>query len=564
MDFKQEISLFLSNYINKSGDFIKELLEIPKDSDMGDYAFPCFLLSKELKKSPQMIASELFEKIGKNPFFLEKIEAKGPYINFFIKHTVAAEQILSEIFSKKENYGKSDIGQGGVVAIDYSSPNIGKPFHIGHLRSTIIGHALYNIFDALGYKPYSINFLGDWGTQFGKLITAYKHWGEEEALNQGGITELNRLYVKFHEEVDKNKELDNEARAWLVKMEQGDEYALRLWSWFKDISMANYAQIYKRLNISFDSYNGESFYNDKMQPVVQELIEKNLLVDSEGAKIVDLEEYKMPPCLILRRDGGTLYPTRDIASALYRKKEYDFVKALYVTDHGQHLHFAQWFKVVELMGYDWAKDLRHIPFGLISFADGKLSTRKGNVLLMDDLLNDAVSKIAEIINEKNPSLENKAKVSEQVGIGAIKFNDLYNGRIKDIEFSWERMLNFEGETGPYVQYTYARCASVLRKADINYNEPNFELLTNEDEFSLIKTLAQFPEKIKEAADKLEPSVVSRYVMLVAQAFNRFYHNNTILKAEDGLKAARLALTECAKITIAQALQLLGIETPEEM
>jgi arginyl-tRNA synthetase len=347
-------------------------------------------------------------------------------------------------------------------------------------------------------------------------------------------------------------------------MENNDIEAIKLWSWFKEISIISYEKIYKRLNISFDSYNGESFYNDKMMPIVHELEQKGLLIDSDGAKIVDLEKYKMPPCLILRRDGGTLYPTRDIASAIYRKKEYNFVKVLYITGQEQSLHFSQWFKVVELMGYDWFKNLIHIPFGLINFADGKISTRRGNVLLMDDLIDEAVYKIKNIINIKNPNLKDKDKISEQIGIGAVKFNDLYNGRIKDIEFSWDRMLNFEGETGPYVQYTYARCISVLKKSDIDYSNPNFEILINDDEFTLIKILYQFPEKIVEASEKFEPYSISRYVMLLVQSFNRFYHNNSILKSDKEIKIARLALTECTKNTIYNSLRLLGIEAPEEM
>ena len=568
MNFKAEISKLIAKEANLGIEEVKQYMEVPPNADMGDFSFPCFRLGQLYKKSPAQVAIDMQKEIA-IPEFLEKIEAKGPYLNFFVDRPYFAGVVVSEVFGKKSEYGSTDIGHGQCVVMDYSSPNIGKPFHVGHLRSTVIGRALYNIFGFLGYKPFSINYLGDWGTQFGTIITAYKRWGNEAEVLEGGVFAINKLYRKFHEETQANEEikeeLKEEARSWLVKMEQGDEYALKLWRWFCDISLKDYKELYTRLKVDFDSYNGESFYNDKMTPIVEELKDKKILKEDDGAMIVDLEHYNMPPCLILRRDGGTLYPTRDIASVMYRKKEYDFVKAIYVTGNEQVLHFAQWFKVVELMGYDWAKDqLAHVPFGLMRFSGGKLSTRQGNVLLMKDLINEAVAKIKEIIEQKNPQLANKDEVAEQVGIGAVIFNDLYNSRIKDVEFSWEKMLNFEGETGPYVQYTAARCASVIKKSDVGYADADPKKLTNDDEFELVKALYTFPEKIIEAANKYEPFIISRHVMHVAQSYNKFYHNNIILKADGDIKKARLMLTECTLNVISTGLGLLGIDTPAQM
>jgi len=564
MNFKHEIAKLIAAAANLDVKDIEQALEIPPESEMGDFAFPCFRLAKEMRQAPPAIAENIRAKID-TPAFLDKVVTTGPYLNFFVNRGYYAKAALSVITDKGARFGSSDIGSGDCVVIDYSAPNVAKPFHIGHLRSTVIGHALYNIYGFLGYKPFSINYIGDWGTQFGKIITAYEHWGVDEEIHAEGITALLKLYVKFHEEADKNPTYDEEARSWFVKMEQGDEYALKLWKWFFDVSMDEYKKIYTMLDIDFDSYDGESFYNDKMMPVVEEMKEKNILVESDGAMIVDLEDYKMPPCLILRRDGGTLYPTRDIASIMYRKKEYNFVKAIYVTGHEQMLHFAQWFKVVELMGYEWAKDqLVHVPFGLINFAQGKLSTRKGNVILMEKFLNDAIARIGEIIENKNPDLKNKKEVAHQVGIGAVIFNDLYNNRIKDIEFSWDRMLNFDGETGPYVQYTHARCNSVLNKANADFSSADASKLTEDEEFELIKALYAFPDKVIEAANKYEPFIVSRYVMQVAQAYNKFYHNNRILQADEDIKLARLLLTKCTKDVICTGLGLLGIKSPEEM
>lgn len=565
MDFKEQIALLISSVTDLEKDEILNLIEIP-NSDMGDFAFPCFKLAKTMKKAPNIIASELAEKIEKKEF-IDNIQVVNAYINFYVSKSIYVEKVLTNVLNEKDNFGNSNIGNDKTVIIDYSSPNIAKPFHIGHLRSTVIGNSLYKIYKKLGYNVVGINHLGDWGTQFGKLIVAYKKWGNKELVEKDDIKELSKIYVKFHEESEKDKSLEDEARLWLVKMQEGDKEALDLWKWFCDISMKEFERVYKMLNISFDSYAGESFYNDKMQPVVDELFEKDILVESEGAKIVDLEPYNMPPCLILRSDGGTLYPTRDIAAAFYRKKEYNFEKCLYITALDQNLHFAQWFKVIDLMGYDWAKDLVHIPFGLVSLNDGKLSTRKGHVVLMEDILNHAIEKTKNIIEEKNPNLENKEKIAKDVGIGAVIFNDLFNSRVKNVVFDLERMLNFQGETGPYVQYTHARACSILEKE--NFNEDllkniDYSLICDEYSFELVKTLSQYPDKIVDASNKYEPFIITRYLVNVCQAFNKFYDENNIKNSAADLKNARLALVYATKTIIANGLYLLGINAPEKM
>ncbi len=564
MDFKAEIASAIAQTLDIDKNDVLEAVEIPPDKAMGDYAYPCFRLAKVLRKAPPLIAADLAEKI-QLPSFVKEVKVVGAYLNFFTDKSVFAETIISKVFAEKENYGKSKEGEGKNIVIDYSSPNIAKPFHVGHLRSTVIGNAIYKIYEFLGYNCVGINHLGDWGTQFGKLITAYKMWGNAEAVEKDGISELMRIYVKFHEEAEKDPSLNDTARAWFVKMQDGDEEAISLWKWFKDISLKEFERVYKTLDVSFDSYAGESFYNDKMAAVVEELKEKNLLKESNGAMIVDLEDAKMPPCLIIRSDGGTLYATRDITAALYRKKTYDFEKCIYVTAIDQNLHFAQWFKVIEKMGYDWYKNLVHVPFGLVSLESGKLSTRKGNVVLMEDLLSEAVKKTAAIIEEKNPDLPNKEEVAKEVGIGAVIFDDLYNGRIKDIVFSWEKMLSFEGETGPYVQYTNARACSVLRKAEEEADgNVDFSLLTDDVTVEVIKLIASFNDKVKDAAERYEPSVVSRYLVDLAQAFNKFYHDNSILNAEENTRKARLAVVKAVSLVLTSGLALLGIKAPEQM
>lgn len=569
MDFKAETARLIAEASGIDYEDILGMIEVPK-ADMGDYAFPCFRLAKVFRKAPPLIAKEIGEKLNLSEH-IEKFEIVGGYINFFVNKTDFVKTVVTAVLERGNECFNSDIGGGRTVCIDYSSPNIAKPFHIGHLRSTVIGNSLYRIYNALGYKSFGINHLGDWGTQFGKLISAYKRWGVKEDVEEKGIKELTRLYVEFHTQAEKNPSLNDEARAYLVKMQNGDEEALGLWKWFVDISMREFKRIYDMLDIDFDSYAGESFYNDKMPAVVEEIKSKGLLKESEGAQVVDLEEYKMPPCLILRRDGGTLYPTRDISAALYRKKTYNFVKCLYVTAIDQKLHFAQWFKVLELMGYEWAADeLVHIPFGLVNLgAEGKLSTRSGHVVLMEDVLREAVDKTRSIIEEKNPGLENKDEIAAQVGIGAVIFDDMYNGRIKNIAFDWNKILNFEGETGPYVQYTHARACSIIRKAGesedfIVPETADLSLVTDKASLALVKAIGDMPEKVVEAGEKYEPYIISRQLIEICQSFNRFYRDNSILGSEGEVRKARLALVYAARTAIKTGLYLLGIKAPERM
>ena len=565
MDFKYEAAKLIAKAADMEIDEVLGMIEVPANKEMGDYAFPCFKLAKKFRKAPNLIAADICGKLEGSDSFT-KIECVAAYINFFTDKSSYAKTVIESVNNAGAKYGESSEGEGKTIVIDYSSPNIAKPFHVGHLRSTVIGSALYNIFEKLGYKCVGINHLGDWGTQFGKLIEAYKLWGSKEAVEEKGISELTRIYVKFHEEAEKDDSLNDRARAWFVKMQDGDEEAISLWKWFYDISIKEFERVYEKLGVKFDYYTGESFYNDKMDAVVEELKDKNLLGESNGAMIVDLEDANMPPCLILRTDGGTLYATRDITAALYRKKTYDFDKCIYVTAIDQNLHFAQWFKVIEKMGYDWSKDLVHVPFGLVSLEDGKLSTRKGKVVLMEDLLNEAVKKTTGIIDEKNPDLPNKEEVAKQVGIGAVIFDDLYNGRIKDIVFSWDRMLNFDGETGPYVQYTHARACSVLKKAGYDKKAENidYSVLTDDAAADVCKTIALFNDKIKEAANRYEPSVIARYLVDVAQSFNKFYHDNIILADDENVKNARLALVDAVRTVIKSGLAILGIDAPEQM
>lgn len=542
---------------------IDKLLEIPPKSDMGDFAFPCFRFAKALKKAPQMIAEEFKSKI-EDVDYIASIEAKGGYLNFFVDKTMLVKDIVEK--SSVEDYGKGTEGDGKSVCIDYSSPNVAKNFHVGHLRTTVIGNSLYKIHEKLGYNVVRINHLGDWGTQFGKLIVAYKKWGNKEAVVQKGVSELMSLYVKFHDEADEHPELNDEAREWFAKMEQGNEEALDIWRVFVDISLIEYKRIYELLNMEFDYYTGESFYRDKTQNIIDLLTEKNLLVESEGANIVSLDDYDMAPCLISKKDGSTIYATRDLAAALYRKETYKFSKSLYVTGLEQQLHFKQVFKVIELMGFDWANQMTHVPYGLVSLKEGKISTRKGQVIYAEDILHESINKIKQIIEDKNPDLDNKDDVANKVGIGAILFNDLYNQRIKDVTFSWDKILNFDGETGPYVQYTYARAASVLRKSGLAElsNDIDYSLLTDEPTIALLKEISRFPKVVEDAAERLEPSVVARYSIAVAQSFNKFYHDCQILSVEDNIKMARLKVVEISKDVIKKSLELLGIGSPEQM
>lgn len=561
---KSKVVNYIASYIEElDAAEIEKLLEIPPKPEMGDFAFPCFRLAKVFRKAPQMIAEELKGKMELADF-LSSVENQGGYLNFYVNKEQFAKQIVE--VASAENYGCSKEGEGKTICIDYSSPNVAKNFHVGHLRTTIIGNSLYKIYSKLGYHVERINHLGDWGTQFGKLIVAYKNWGNKEEIERDGVAALMKIYVKFHEEADKDDSLNDEARAWFAKMEQGDEEALAIWQWFKDISLVEYKRTYKLLGMDFDSYNGESFYRDKTGAVVDELTEKNLLVESEGAYIVPLEDYNMAPCLIMKKDGSSIYATRDLAAALYRKKTYDFDKCIYVTGNEQKLHFAQFFKVLDLMGYDWAKDMVHVPYGLVSLEGGKLSTRSGNVIYAEDILRESIAKIREIIEEKNPNLPNKDHVAEIVGIGAIIFNDLYNQRIKDVIFTWDKILNFDGETGPYVQYTYARAASVLRKAGVETVDENidFAVLTDEASMNLLKEISRYPSVVKDASEKLEPYIISRYAMAIAQAFNKFYHDCQINVEDENVKKARLKAVVLTKYVLKDALSLLGIECPEQM
>ncbi len=550
-------------------DDIESLIEVPPKPELGDFAFPCFRLAKTMHKAPQMIAADIKEAIG-DVDFLEKIEVAGAYLNFYIDKSIYVKTMVQAAMT--ENFGASDEGAGQTICIDYSSPNVAKNFHVGHLRTTIIGNSLYKIYSKLGYHVERINHLGDWGTQFGKLIVAYKRWGSKEAVEEKGIAELMALYVKFHAEAEKDDALNDEARAWFAKMEQGDAEALEIWQWFKDISLVEYKRTYALLGMEFDHYTGESFYRDKTQAIVDALTQKHLLKKSEGASIVDLEAYDMAPCLIMKKDGSSIYATRDLAAIFYRKNTYHFSKCLYVTGQEQKLHFAQVFKVVELMGNDWAKDqLVHIPYGLVSLEGAKLSSRNGNIIYAEEILRDAIAKVKEIMEEKHPdwtgeNAPDKDEIAKRVGIGAILFNDLYNQRIKDVSFHWDKVLNFDGETGPYVQYTYVRCASILRSLpDFKFGEDiDYSLITDPASTALLKELVRFPEVIHMAAEKYEPSLIARYAVAVAQAFNKFYNDNRINVEDAATRNARVTLVAITKQRIADALELLGIQCPEQM
>lgn len=563
MDYKKLIVERIKEHVEVDALSLERFIEIPPKPEMGDFALPCFQFAKTMKKAPNIIAKELSEKMNSEGF--EKIESLGPYLNFFVDKSVYAKNALETILSEKESYGASKIGEGKNVVIEYSSPNIAKPFHVGHLFSTSIGNSLYKIFSFEGYNCTRVNHLGDWGTQFGKLISAYKRWGDEEALEKEPIKELLRIYVKFHNEAEKDEALEEEGRAYFKKLENGEEEETKLWNRFRDLSLKEFQKVYKELGVEFDSYNGESFYSDKMDAIIEEMNKKGLLVESNGAKVVMLDEYNMPPCIIQKADGASIYATRDIAAAEYRKKTYDFYKSIYVVGLEQSLHFKQFLKTLELAGHEWAKDCIHVGFGLVRFADRKLSTRKGEVIFLDDVLNEAVSKAKEVINEKNPNLEDKEETAKKVGIGSIIFTYLKNGREKDIVFNWNEMLSFEGETGPYVQYTYARAKSILRKAGDISEEINYSEMNTSEEFELVKKLQGFNAAILNAIDKLEPFIVTRYVIDVAKAFNKFYNSCNIINMEDEeLKNARLVLVKAASIVIKNALSLLGIETVEKM
>ena len=564
MDYKQAIANAVAKASGMNMEDIVPLIEIPADSAMGDYAFPCFKLAKELRKAPPMIAADISAKLDK-PAFIAGVQVVGAYINFFLSKQRYIEDVLQDLSAQNGSYGSSRMGEGKTVCIDYSSINIAKPFHIGHLSTTVIGNSLYRIYGYLGYKPVGINHLGDWGTQFGKLITAYKKWGSRQDIEKSAITAMLELYVRFHAEAEKDESLNDEGRAWFKKIEDGDAEALEIFNWFKELTLKEVSVIYDMLGVKFDSYAGESFYNDKMQPVIDELKEKNLLEFSDGAFVVRLGE-EMPPCVILKSDGATLYSTRDLAAAFYRKQTYNFDKCLYVVAYQQNLHFKQWFKVVEMMGYDWAKDLEHVAFGMVSLEDGTLSTRKGKVVFLQDVLNKAVEKTLSIIKEKSPNLENKEDVAKSVGVGAVVFDTLSSARIKDITFSFDRVLNFDGETGPYVQYTHARCASLLRRAEIDWAtaDKDYSALNNDEAFAAAKLLYAFPDTVQKACDKNEPYLITRHVIELAKAMNRFYYEHRIIDEDAAKTAARLTLTDSVKQVIKTGLWLIGVDAPERM
>ena len=561
MDFKK----YIASRIKAEGlseEELCSLIAVPPNTEMGDYALPCFGLAKTMRKPPAAIAEELAAAYPADEI-VTGAQAVNGYVNFRIDRALWSEQTLRRVLSEREEYGSSDEGKGKTVCIEYSSVNIAKPFHIGHLSSTVIGSALYKLHKFLGYPSVAINHLGDYGTQFGKLISAYKRWGSREEIEKGGLRALNALYVRFHEEAERDPSLNDEARHFFKKIEEKDEESVALFEWFKQLTLKDVGRIYDLLDVHFDSWAGESFYIDKMQPVIDELKEKGLLVESEGAQIVDLSAYDMPPCLVLRSDGASLYATRDLAAAIYRKQTYDFYKSLYVVAYQQNLHFRQFFKVLELMGKEWAKDLVHVAYGMVSLEEGSMSTRKGRVVYLEDVIDKCVEKALAIITEKNPSLENKEETAKTVGVGAVIFGALYNNKIKDITFSYDKVLNFEGETSCYVQYTCARAHSVLEKGGSARAYAAKEVCPQE--FEVVKQLAEFPATCHDALEKYEPCFIARYCVDLAQKFNKFYFDCSILNAEDEqTRAFRLALTEATLVTLKNGLGLLGIGVPEKM
>lgn len=572
IDFKKEIAeIIAKNLEGLTEDEIKSMIEIPQDQSMGDYAFPCFRLAKTMRKAPNLIAAELAAKLQGDKLFSE-VSPVNAYVNMFVSREEMMKSTVSEVLEEMENFGKSNIGGNKKVIVEFSSPNIAKPFHIGHIRSTVIGNSLSKIYDALGYDVFKINHLGDYGTQFGKMICAYRRWGNREDVINAPIKTLLSYYTKFHVEVEEHPELEDEARAIFTKLEQGNKEELELWQWFRDESLKEFQRVYNMLGIEFDSYNGESFYSDKMPRFEKELSDKGLLQESKGAQVVDLEEYKLGTALIKKSDGSSLYITRDIAAAVYRKETYDFYRNIYVVASQQNLHFQQLFKIIELMGYDWANQCVHVPFGLVRLEEGTMSTRHGRVVFLEDVLNGAIEKTREIIEEKNPDIENLEEITSQVGIGAVVFNELSNNRIKDYTFKWDQILNFDGETGPYVQYTHARCASLLRKVGDETiakaqeaNNVDFALLAKLDSaYELTKLIYAFPGIVEQAGEKYEPSIITRHIIDIAQCFNKFYHDEHIIVEDEAEKVSKIALVVATKRVIATGIGLLGMKAPERM
>lgn len=571
MDMKLKVAEYIAQAAQQSfencaltGNDVSAMIETPPDKKMGDYALPCFRLSKTMRCAPQMIAGKLAEKIACEE--IDHVEVVGGYLNVFLRRGGLARDIVEAVLKNPGRWGSSEIGKGKTVCLDYSSINIAKRFHIGHLSTTMIGNSLKRIYDFNGYTTVGINHLGDWGTQFGKMICAYKKWGNREEVEKGGVQAMVDLYVRFHHEAEQHPELEDEGRAWFKKIEDGDQEAMEIFTWFKEVTLKDTQRVYDLLGVSFDSYAGESFYNDKMAPVVEELREKGLLIESQGAQVVDLEAYGMPPALILRSDGATLYITRDLAAAFYRHNTYHFDKCLYVVAYQQNLHFKQLFKIIELMGYDWYKGMEHVSFGMVSYEGRALSTREGYVVYLEDLLNKAVEKAREIIEEKSPNLPNKDEVARQVGVGAVVYFDLHNDRNKDIDFRWERALNFDGETGPYVQYTHARCCSVLRKAEaFAAAEPDYGVITDDEAQDVLMLISHFPQVVRKAMEQSEPSLITRHTTQLAQAYNKYYFEHRIMDESDPAgTAARVNLTRAVRDVIKTGLYLIGMEAPERM
>lgn len=570
MDFKNEVINKLISVTGLSRSVIENSIEIPPDEKMGDLAFPCFVLAKSMRKAPPLIAREIAQKFSENDpdNIIERTEAVGGYVNFFFSRAKFISETVSAVLDAGKSWGKSDIGKGKVMLIEYSSPNIAKPFHIGHLFSTAVGNSLARIYAHLGYDVKSLNHIGDWGTQFGKLISAYKRWGDKEVIDKDPINELLKIYVKFHEEAEKHPELglEDEAREYFKRLEDGDEETTALWKYFHDVSIVEYEKVYDMLGVKFDSYNGEAFYSDKMQEIIDILDEKGLLVESEGARVVDLSDMDMPPCIILKSNGATIYATRDIAAALYRHRTYGFYKNIYVVGTPQALHFRQIFSVMERAGWEWSSGCVHVGFGLVRFDGKNLSTRHGNVVLLESVLNESVAKTRKIIEQSSPDMENKDECAKKIGIGAVLYTFLKNNREKDIDLNWDAMLDFEGESAPYCQYSYARGRSILRRAQKSASAADFSKITSDEEYALVKHINAFGDAVLNAADKNEPFYINRYVTQLAKLFNKFYNTSPILKddvAED-IRQARLALVEISCAVIKSALALLGIETVEKM
>ncbi|MGI6206360.1 MAG: arginine--tRNA ligase [Anaerovoracaceae bacterium] len=570
-DQKKELASVISGALDNFGeDEAEALIETPPDSSMGDFAFPCFKLAAVYHKAPQKIAEELAGKLSGSSAFSE-VRNVNAYVNFFMNRAEVESDVIGEVLAKGDDYGKSDLGGNKPVIVEFSSPNIAKPFHIGHIRSTVIGNSLSKIYKALGYDVIRINHLGDYGTQFGKMIVAYRKWGNEEDVKREPIKTLLSYYVKFHEEAEKDPSLEDEARATFAKLENGDKEEVEIWQWFREESLKEFSYVYDLLGIEFDSYAGESFYSDKMPRVVKMMEDKGLLQESEGAQIVDLSDYDMPPALIKKKDGSTLYITRDITAAIYRKETYDFYRNIYVVASQQTLHFKQLFKIIELMGYDWADQCIHVPFGMVSLEEGTMSTRKGRVVFLLDVLNKSIEKTREIITEKNVPEELLDQTAHDVGIGAVIYQELSNNRIKDYTFSWDKVLDFDGETGPYVQYTHARCSSVLRNDQDEADDlaagkitPDMSELTGDVTYELIKAIGRYPDVVIEAAEKYEPSIITRHITDIAELFNKFYHDERILVDDKDERIAKLAVTAATKQTIKNGLALLGIAAPDRM